>query len=191
MKFKYLTLIAIAILLLNLVLEIEKVEAENKIKTDIKIITRLHNDGFMTPALTKNRTFVYCNFEFHLYSDINNTEYRILVDNITIANRNILHFKDIFYWNTTKDYINLLEVYISKDYYSYSNIFVYSYSIENRTRIKDEEDLMKFTKEEFKNYIMQIQFKMFISNTFAWIIAGVFAFYFVKKYKENKIEVIA
>ena len=191
MKFKYITILAIAILVSILILELENVTGENELKTDLKIITSLSDGGFMTPALSKNSTYVYCNFEFHLYSNTENTSYRILIDNNTIQISTIIEFKDIFYYNFSKKYIDILEVHIGSHYYSYSNIFVYYSSVVNKSVIREDENIVTFTKEEFENYIRELEIKMFTSNIFAWVLAGFISFYYVKKYKENKIEVVA
>jgi len=187
MKFKYISIIAIAITFL--IISIPGYTKAEDTKTDLKIITYLDSGGFITPALYKNGTFVYNNFEFHLYSNTNNTSYRILVDNITISSSIILNFKDVFYWNTEKSYIDLLEVYISDDYYIYSNIFIFSSSVTNRTVIRDDdEDLIKFTPEELKRYVQEIELKA-VGRALVGSFFSVYIFYrLVKRKKEQTIK---
>lgn len=160
-------------------------------KTDVKIITHLKGGGFLTPALSENNTFVYEYFEFHLYSNTNNTTYSIIVDNITIASKTIIHFKNIFYWHCSKSFIGLLEVYIADDYYNYSNIFVFKSSIVNTTVLKEDKYTIKFTPEEFEQYIQQIELKAVGKATVGGFLAGSICYYFVKKHKEGTIKRIA
>lgn len=155
-------------------------------QTDVKIITHLSSDGFITPALSQNGTFIYNNVEFSLYSKINNTNFKISIDNITIINSTISDFKYIFEYKITQSYIDLLEVWIGEDYYSYSNIFVFSYSISNRSIVEREDDIT-FTELEFQEYINQLKTKFFLSNFVAWLSASIMMFYIVREYKQNKI----
>lgn len=159
--------------------------AENS--TDVKIITSLENTGFLTPALSENNTFVYNRFQFHLYSEENNTSYSIIVDNITIAERSIQNFKTIFYWNTSKTRINQLEIYIGNDSYFYSGIFIFSYSIENVTPV-EEPGLIQFTKEELARYIAEVELKA-VGKALVGGITSVYIFFrLVKKRKEGIVK---
>lgn len=157
-------------------------------QTDLKIITNLDTEAYLSPALSHNNTFVYNNFQFHLYAKQNNTPYSIIVDNITIASRTIKEFKTVFYWETSKSRINKLEIYIGNDSYIYSGIFVYSYSIENVTTVDDDPSLIKFTKEELAQYLIQVELKA-VGIAF---IGGCTAFYIffrlVKKRKEGIVK---
>jgi len=188
--FHFKTFIIIAIALLVLLLIPHSI-AESP-QTDVKIITRLKgSSGFLTPALSENNTFVYDSFEFNLYSSSNNTKYRIMVDNITIANSIILTFKEVFYWNTTKSYIELLEVYIGDDYYSLSNIFVFTYSITNRSVLRDDRDLITFTKEELKQFVMELELQSAGKILVGTFVCGFICHHLVKKRKEETIKRIA
>lgn len=182
MRFKGLPII-IAIALLVLALTPSSI-AESP-QTDVQIITHLEGGGFLTPALSENNTFVYDRFQFHLYSNTNNTTYSIIVDNITIASKTIIHFKDIFYWHCSKSFIGLLEVYIAGNYYNYSNIFVFTSSITNRSVLKERDDLITFTPEEFKQYIQQIELKAVGKALAGGFMFVYFCYYMVKKKKES------
>ncbi len=61
------------ILLFSIILYSNNVES----KSDCVIITSLDNSKFINPALRQNNSFVYNNFEFRLYSDIDNVTYEI------------------------------------------------------------------------------------------------------------------
>lgn len=157
-------------------------------QTDVKIITHLEGGGFLTPALSENNTFVYDCFEFHLYSNTNNTTYRIIIDNITIASKTIIHFKDVYYWHCSKSFIGLLEVYIADDYYNYSNIFVFTSSITNRSILKEREDLIKFTPEELERFIQEIELQAVGKSLAGGFMFVYFCYYLVKKKKESIVK---
>lgn len=155
-------------------------------KTDVKIITHLKGGGFLTPALSDNNTFVYDRFEFHLYSNTNNTTYQIIVDNITIASLTVKHFKDIFYWHCSKDYIGLLEIYIGNDYYNYTGIFVFSSDITNESIFDDEDEKYKsFTKEEFKRFVTQLELQSLGKGFVGAFVCTYIMYRLVKKKKEE------
>jgi len=155
-------------------------------KNDVKIITSLEGGGFLTPALSENNTFVYNHFTFHLYSSVNNTTYRIIVDNITIASSIIIHFKETFYWDCSKSFIDLLEVYISDDYYSYSDIFIFTDSVVNRTVLKEKEKYKSFdTEEEFKQFVMDLELKAIGKGLVGCFCSFYILYRLVKKHKEG------
>lgn len=188
MNFKNYYMLASAIFLIFMVVPVHSLGQEPE--ADLKIITRLDSGGFLTPALSENQTFVYSNFEFYLYSNTNNTGYTIIVDNVTIANKTIDHFQDIFYWSTSKTYIDRLEVFIGSFYYEYSNIFVFSYSVTNRSLIKDEE-LISFTPKELEYYVQQIKLRTGFDTFMGVIGCGIFAYVVVRHYKKDHIKRIA
>lgn len=159
-------------------------------KADLKIITKLDNGGYLTPALSENQTFVYSNFEFYLYSNINNTGYTIIVDNVTIANRTIDHFMDLFTWRTSKTYIDRLEVYIGAFHYEYNNIFVFNYDVTNESYIKDP-DLITFTEKELDYYIQQIRLRTSFDTFMGLLGCGIFGYIVVRHYKKDHIKRIA
>lgn len=182
--------IILAIALLVLIL-IPSSIAESP-KTDVKIITHLEGGGFLTPALSENNTFVYDRFQFHLYSNTNNTTYRIIVDNITIANLVIVNFKDIFYWRCSKSFIGLLEVYIADDYYNYSSIFVFTSDITNGSILREEEKYKVFTtKKEFEDFIMGIELQAVGKAIVGGFVAIYITYKVTKKRKEEIIKRIA
>lgn len=156
-------------------------------KTDLKIITNLDSGGFLSPAIIKNDSFAYNNFEFNLYSNIDNSSYSIIIDNITIADSIIEEFKDIYNWKTSKSYISRIEVYILDDYYIYSNIYVFSSSVYNNTR-PTTENLISFTPQELKLYIQEFQLLAF-RDTFLGLLAIFITGYIViTKYKKETIK---
>lgn len=175
--------------LMLLILLSKNTLAESEEKTDLKIITSLDHGGYITPALVQNMTFVYNNFEFHLYTNQNNTRYDIVVDNITIANKTINNFHSVFYWKATTEYIGKLEVNIGNDYYIYSNIFIFTSSITNDSILKEEE-YIKFTEVELEEYVNKIKLKLFSADTMGWFVGLFLAQVYVRQYKSNKIEEI-
>lgn len=167
------------------------VEADNGLKTDLKIITKLSEGGLFTPALVRNNSLVYNQFEFNLYSNINNTIYEIKVENSTIKIGLIENFKDVFYYNMTLDYINLLEIYIGNHTYSYSDVHVVAYSVYNKSIAEDEGEKLRYTKKDFEGMIAEIQMKSFISNLLGVFLAGGIVYYYVTEHKKYLPEVIA
>jgi len=191
-KMRYCKVLIIVLLILVVFCCSANAEAEDSLKTDVKIITSLGSGGFFTPALVKNNSLVYNRFEFNLYTNTNNTTYEIKLENSTIKLGKIVNFKYVFYYNMTLDYINLLEVNIGNHTYSYSNIQVVAYSIMNRSRFEeDEEEKLSFTKEEFERIISEIEIKAFVSNLLGIFLAGGVVYYYVTEYKKYVPEVIA
>ena len=187
MNFKNYLILAGALILIVLIVPVSQGQEP---KTDLKIITRLDSGGFLTPALSENQTFVYSNFEFYLYTNINNTGYTIIVDNLTIANKTIDHFMDLFTWKTSKTYIDRLEVFIGASYWEYSNIFVFSYSVTNRSFIRDEE-LITFTPSELDNFIQEIKLRASFDTFMGFLFCLIFAYVVVRHYKKDHIKRIA
>jgi len=184
----------LAIVLLGFLIlycSVGEVEAEDGLKTDVKIITKLSSGGLFTPALSRNNSLVYNSFEFNLYSNTNNTSYEIRLDNNTIKIGVIEDFKDVFIYNMTMDYISLLEVDIGNQTYSYSNIHVITYSIYNRTRDEDEGEKFKYTEQDFEDMISEIRLKSFVSNLLGLLLAGGLVYYYVTEHKKYIPEVIA
>lgn len=156
-------------------------------KTDLKIITSLDSGGFLTPAITKNDSFGYNNFEFNLYSNVDNSSYSIIIDNITITNSIIEEFKEIFKWKTSKSYIRRIEVYILDDYYIYSNIFVFSSSVYNNTA-PTKDNLISFTPHELKLYIQELQLLAFRDTFLGLMCIFVTGYIVISKYKKETIK---
>ena len=185
--------IVMGILVLSAVFCSYGAEVEGDLKTDVKIITRLGSGvGFFTPALVKNNSLVYNSFEFNLYTNTDNTTYEIRLDNSTIRIDVIEEFKEVFYYNMTSDYIDLLEIIIGNQTYSYSNIRVMVRSImdDNYTG-RDEESMLEFTEEEFEDIIDEIKIMAFISNLLGAFLAGGVVYYYVTEHKKYLPEVIA
>jgi hypothetical protein len=179
-------------LILSASININIVRSENnqELKTDLKIITNLEYGGFLTPAICKNNTFAYNYFEFNLYSNTNNTRYNIEVNNITITYSEIEDFKKIFLWKCKYDYIDILKVKIGNDTYLFSNIFVFSTSVTNKSILKDQE-YIKFTERELDIYITQIRLRMLGLVLWGCIVATVITYMCVKTYKKDEIKRIA
>ncbi|TET57427.1 MAG: hypothetical protein E3J52_10380 [Promethearchaeota archaeon] len=162
-------------------------ERSRQNKMDLKIITSLDSGGFLAPAIIKNDSFAYNNFEFNLYSNKENSSYSIIIDNITITNSIIEEFKEIYKWKTSKSYISSIEVYILDHYYIYSNIFVFSSSVYNNTR-PTSDNLISFTPRELKLYIQELQLLAF-RDTFLGLLAIFITGYLViTKYKKETIK---
>lgn len=158
-------------------------------KNDCVIITNLDQYQFMSPALTENNSFVYNNFEFRLYSNINNESYSIEIDNILIANGTIREFIKIINWKCDKNQINYISVNIGLNYYNYSSIWVFSSSLTNGTVIK-EDNLIDMTKQEFENYINELRLRLFTSDSVGWFLGLILAQVYVRQYKSTRIEEI-
>ena len=179
MNFRYFILIILFLLSLNL-LSINTVS-----QTDSVIITKLDGFQFITPALTENNTYVYNNFEFRLYSKVENVTYEIEIDNIMIANGTIRNFRKIIYWKSNKEYITKINIRVDEDYYNYSNIRIFYTGFTNGTII--EEDKVIFTKEEFENYISELKLRLFSSDGLGWFVGIILAHIYVREIKKSVI----
>ncbi len=189
---RYSNIIAVALFGILLICCGRVAGEEEDFKTDLKIITGLDGSGFFAPALVKNNSLVYNNFEFNIYSNTNNTTYEIKLENSTIRIDIIENFKDVFIYNMTLDYINLLEVYIGNHTYSYRDINVIAYSIMDRNRTwGDEEEKVEFTQEEYDRIISRLEFMAFLSNFSAALLAGGVAYHYITEYKKYTPVVIA
>lgn len=158
-------------------------------KTDSVIITNLDDNQFISPALTRNNSFVYDNFEFRLYSETKNVSYSIEIDYILIANGTIRDFPKIINWECEKDQINNIVIRIGSDYYNYSSIYVFTSSFSNGTPWDDEKKIT-MTEQAFNSYIYELKIKLFTADTVGWFMGLVLAQVYVRQYKSTKIEEI-
>ncbi len=187
MKSKLLSLIGMAIILF-LFFSIS-VRSETP-RTDLKILTDLDTPSYMNLALNSNSSFVYNNFEFNLYSNINDTEYEIKVDNKSIRSGIIETFKYQYNWRTNKTYIFNIEIEIGNNTWTYNNIFVFKKSIRNVTPETIEPDYT-FSELELENYINRIKTKLFLADNLGWAIGGIISYLLIRKYKSSTILEIA
>jgi len=180
-------ILAIALFILvffNLGSFIGSTERSRSDKTDLKIITYLGSGGFITPAIIKNGSFAYNNFEFNLYSNLDNSTYEIKIDNKTIVESSISDFKDVYTWKTSKSYLSKIDVDIGNDTYSYSNIFVFSSSVYNSTNTPID-NLISFTPKELELYIQEIQLIAFRDTFMGLLFIFVCGYVGITKYKKE------
>lgn len=156
-----------------------------KSQTDCKIITSLDDYNYMNPALIKNNSYVYNNFNFYLYTNEDNTTYSILANNTLIASGNIENnFGKLITWKANTEKIYLLSIKINNNYYNYTNIRVFSRSIMNETLNTPDKDEISFSKVEFNNYIIQLKIRLFSADNLGWIIGFIGGYIITRETKK-------
>lgn len=158
-----------------------------KADTDCTIITKLELHQFMSPAITTNNTYGYNLFEYRLYSDEDNTTYRIIIDDITVGNGTIKHFKLYVNWICEQEIIYNLTVEIGDDVYSYYNIYIFSSSLYNYTVQDEKEWDIKFTDEEFELYLSRLRLKLFLTDIIGLIAGILVSTYSIREFKKTVI----
>ncbi len=170
------------LLLLTVILFCYPAEA----KTDSKIITHLDSFTFLNPSLSTNNSYVYNNFEFYLYSDLNNTYYEIELNNILISNGTITSFVKRIDYKCEFSNITRLVIMIGNDYYNYSSIYVFNYDMTERNETHDSDDIV-FSKVEFENYVNRLKLKLFSADSVGWFSGMVISYVYIKEKKKEMI----
>lgn len=160
------------------------------IHTDVKIISTHSNSAVDLIVLRPDRSVSYSYFEFYLYSDYDNTPYKIEIcsfENCTVLKGVINHFCALETYDTGGNLKRLksITVTIGSDIYKFTNIRIMRKSLKTEKEIKEEE--VPITKKA----LLLIKTRAFAGAFVGFLISMLLAYWVVKHKKETSIDVVA